>query len=137
MRFTPERIRRFRCWFLATARLASGICLIALLAVPPVAEAADIEWTATTGSYLDPANWSTATVPAAGDVAIIANGGTSTLTLDSDLDGPQINVGFNGTGTLVVEGSGTATASALSSIGYATADSLVAGDGRLEIGSGT
>jgi fibronectin-binding autotransporter adhesin len=136
MRFISERFRESRCVLLLSHRLIGGLCLVALAAPLSASRAAEIAWTATTGIFLNPANWSSNTIPTAGDVAIINNGGTATLTLAQDLAGPQMAIGYDGTGTLVVDGSGTATAATLSAVGYTSADGLAAGDGRLEVESG-
>jgi fibronectin-binding autotransporter adhesin len=42
----------------------------------PSAKAADIQWTGTTGTFNDPANWSTGTIPGPNDFAWVGNGGT-------------------------------------------------------------
>ena len=54
-------------------------CIAGILAgsaLVPDAQAADIQWTGTTGTWTDPANWSTGTVPGPNDYAWVGNGGT-------------------------------------------------------------
>jgi len=45
-------------------------------ALAPAARAADILWTGATGTYNDPASWSSGTIPGPNDFAIVGNGGT-------------------------------------------------------------
>jgi hypothetical protein len=104
-----------------------------------VAAAAEISWIATTGSFVDGANWSGGVVPTVGDVAVIANGGQADLTLagGAAVEGPQIAIGRDGTGSLAVAGSGSATVSGPAFVGYTTAGSVTPGAGTLSIGGGT
>jgi fibronectin-binding autotransporter adhesin len=104
-----------------------------------VSRAADISWIATTGSFSDGANWSSGTVPAAGDVAIIANAGAATLTLSGgeSLDGPQLAVGRDGSGSLSIAGSGSASVAGPMDIGYTTSAGVAPSAGTLAIGGGT
>ncbi|MFM1904108.1 MAG: hypothetical protein RLZZ440_2008, partial [Planctomycetota bacterium] len=104
-----------------------------------VTRAEEISWIATTGSFTDGANWSGGSVPTVGDVAVIANGGEATLTLagGAAVEGPQIALGRDGVGTLVVEGSGSASVAGPAFVGYTTAGSATAGAGTLSVGGGT
>ena len=101
-------------------------------------QAAEISWIATTGDFTTGTNWSSGSVPTVGDTAVIANGGTATLTLAGGVavEGPQISLGRDGAGTLAVEGTGSASTVGPAWVGYTTADSVTAGAGTLTIGSG-
>ena len=101
-------------------------------------QAAEISWIATTGDFTTGTNWSSGSVPTVGDTAVIANGGTATLTLAGGvaLEGPQISLGRDCAGTLAVEGAGSASTVGPAWVGYTTAESVTAGAGTLTIGSG-
>ena len=100
---------------------------------------AEISWITTTGSFTTGSNWSSGTVPTVGDVALIANGGEATLTLPGGaaVEGPQMALGRDGSGTLLIEGSGSVTVAGPAFVGTTTVDSPTAGLGTLSIGSGT
>ena len=112
-------------------------CLaVAVVATSPAARAADVSWTAGSGSYNVGTNWDTGTVPTSTDVAVIANGGTSTLTLSGSTSGASLALGRDGTGNLILNGSGTHVVAGPALIGWTTASSAVPGAGSLSIGSG-
>ena len=100
---------------------------------------AEISWITTTGSFTTGSNWSSGTVPTVGDVALIANGCEATLTLPGGavVEGPQMALGRDGSGTLLIEGSGSVTVAGPAFVGTTTVDSPTAGLGTLSIGSGT
>ncbi|MFM7205688.1 MAG: beta strand repeat-containing protein [Planctomycetaceae bacterium] len=110
---------------------------LAILA-PSVAAAADVSWSAGSGSYTVGTNWATGSVPTTSDVAVIANGGTSTLTLSGSTSGARLAVGRDGSGGLVIAGSGTHTVAAPVLIGYtsSTAADAVFSNGSVLVGSG-
>jgi fibronectin-binding autotransporter adhesin len=58
---------RHSCYF---AGILAGTALL------PSAKAADIQWTGTTGTWNNSANWSTGTIPGPNDFAWVGNGGT-------------------------------------------------------------
>jgi fibronectin-binding autotransporter adhesin len=122
-------------------RPLSGLILACLgvMGLPGVISAAEISWIATAGAFTDGSNWSGGAVPTVGDVAVIANGGEATLSLvgGAPVDGPRIALGRDGIGTLVVEGSGSATVTGPAYVGYTTTGSVTAGAGTLAVGSGT
>jgi autotransporter-associated beta strand protein len=112
-------------------------CLaVAVVATSPAARAADITWNAGSGDYSVGTNWDTGTVPTSTDVAVIANGGTSTLTLSGSTSGASLALGRDGTGNLILNGSGTHVVAGPALIGWTTASSAVPGAGSLSIGSG-
>ena len=112
------------------------VALAAACGLHERASAADVSWNTTTGAYNVGANWSGGVVPTGTDVAVIANGGASTLTLSGSTAGAQLAIGRDGAGSLVIAGSGTHTVTAPAFIGYTTASSAVAGAGSLTVGSG-
>jgi autotransporter-associated beta strand protein len=112
-------------------------CLaVAVVATSPAARAADITWNAGSGDYSVGTNWDTGTVPTSTDVAVIANGGTSTLTLSGSTSGASLALGRDGTGNLILNGSGTHVVAGPALIGWTTASSALPGAGSLSIGSG-
>ena len=119
--------------------VALGLALVAGSApswLPSAAAAADVSWAVATGSYDVGTNWNTGVVPSGTDVAVIANGGVSTLTLSGSTSGAQLIIGQDGGGTLEVNGSGTHSVAGGSLIGWTTASSAIPGVGALSIGSG-
>ncbi len=121
------------------SRIMPLLVTIATGGLPIGGSAAEISWIATTGSFVDGANWSGGIVPTVGDVAVIANGGQADLTLagGAAVEGPQIAIGRDGTGSLAVAGSGSATVAGPAFVGYTTAGSVTPGAGTLSIGGGT
>ena len=101
-----------------------------------MANAASITWQVPTGSYDVGANWSTGSVPTSGDVALIANGGVSTLTLSGSTTGAQLTIGQDGGGTFVLGGSGTHGIAGPLLVGWTTDGSATEGAGTITIGSG-
>jgi autotransporter-associated beta strand protein len=107
-----------------------------VFAMPLAARAADVSWNTGSGAYSVGSNWATGVVPTSADVAVIANGGTSTLTLSGSSAGALLAVGRDGTGSLVVTGSGTHVVAGPALIGWTGSSSAVPGVGSLSIGSG-
>jgi fibronectin-binding autotransporter adhesin len=116
--------------------VATRFLAVVALMTPLVSRAADVSWTAGSGAYTVGSNWDTGTVPTTSDVAVIANGGVSTLTLSGSTAGAQLTVGRDGSGTLQIGGSGTHTVAGGAFIGYTTASSAIQGSGSVAIGSG-
>ena len=119
-------------------RLMCARLLIAAAVVlsPLATRAADVSWTAGSGNYAVGSNWSTGTVPTTTDVAVIANGGTSTLAISGSTAGAQLAVGRDGIGAMVINGSGTYGVAGPALIGWTTASSAIPGVGALSLGSG-
>ena len=107
-----------------------------VFAMPLAARAADVSWATGSGAYTLGSNWATGVVPTSADVAVIANGGTSTLTLSGSSAGALLAVGRDGTGSLVVTGSGTHVVAGPALIGWTGSSSAVSGVGSLSVGSG-
>ena len=116
--------------------VATRFLAVVTLMTPLVSRAADVSWTAGSGAYTVGSNWATGTVPTTSDVAVIANGGVSTLTLSGSTAGAQLTVGRDGSGTFQIGGSGTHTVAGGAFIGYTTASSAIQGSGSVAIGSG-
>ena len=77
--------------FVKAAVLASGFGF-GLFTVQP-GFATTCIWTGGSGAWDNPANWSTLTVPAAGDNVYITNNATLTVTVNSDMEFASLAVG--------------------------------------------
>ena len=121
---------------LPAACLQAACLAVMVFAIPLAARAADVSWATGSGAYSVGSNWATGVVPTSADVAVIANGGTSTLTLSGSSAGALLAVGRDGTGSLVVIGSGTHVVAGPALIGWTGSSSAVPGVGSLSIGSG-
>lgn len=86
--------------------VVSGLILATLTSG---AMAADVYWTGTTGSLVDPANWANETLPTSADNAAVSNGGTATMGAGDFAEFTQLWVGMDqadtpSTGNLVQTG---------------------------------
>ena len=121
---------------LAFSCLAFSCLTVMVFAMPLAARAADVSWATGSGAYTLGSNWATGVMPTSADVAVIANGGTSTLTLSGSSAGALLAVGRDGTGRLVVTGSGTHVVAGPALIGWTGSSSAIPGVGSLALGSG-
>jgi T5SS/PEP-CTERM-associated repeat protein/autotransporter-associated beta strand protein len=87
-------------------RPLASLCVFAALAMTASAALADTAWTATTGNWLDPNNWSAGVPQPDTSIGIIGNGGTAQVSAGL-AQSHSIDVGSGGPGAISIQNAGT------------------------------